>query len=184
MSSTWAVVPSSLPAVIRRCYTCPSGRYRPSGRFRVNANHKLLDVWLLALCAECGETVKFTVMERTSVRRIPPDLLTRLHDNDLALTAELLLDPALRHRNNIALDWTGAWRLDADPAARDASRDEAVEVTVRNTARIPVRPVRLIAEGLGLTRTRVETMLDEGRIVSADRLRGKLTGEFSFTVKR
>ena len=35
--------------------------YRTQGKFRVNANHKLLDVWLLALCAQCGETIKLSV---------------------------------------------------------------------------------------------------------------------------
>jgi hypothetical protein len=59
---------AGLPAIRRRCRTCPSTEYRTQGRFRVNANHKLLDVWLLALCVQCGQTVKLTVLERVHVR--------------------------------------------------------------------------------------------------------------------
>ena len=60
-TTQWLVRPVGLPAIRRRCRTCPSTEYRTQGRFRVNANHKLLDVWLLALCVQCGQTVKLTI---------------------------------------------------------------------------------------------------------------------------
>lgn len=91
---------------------CTSERFRPNGKFRVNAHHKLLDAWLLALCTACGDTAKLTLLERVNVRSIRPELLDRMHDNDPALAAELLQDPAVRRRNRIALDWDNAWRLD------------------------------------------------------------------------
>ncbi|MFD3658339.1 DUF1062 domain-containing protein [Streptomyces sp. NPDC058620] len=40
------------------------------------------------------------------------------------------------------------------------------QVLVRSAARIPVRPVRLIAEGFGFSRARVERLLAEGNLVS------------------
>jgi hypothetical protein len=182
MSKTWAVVPIRLPLVRRRCHTCASQRFRPSGKFRVNANQKLLDVWLLILCAGCGDTAKLTVLERMTVRSIPPELLDRLHANDLGLTAELLQDPVVQHRNRIALDWDGAWRLDTgEPVDPD---DDVIDVAVRFAARIPVRPVRLIAEGCGLARAEVDRLILDGRLVSAVRLGGKLSGDFTFTLKR
>lgn len=42
MSSTWVVVPTCLPIVLRRCRGCPFGHFRAHGTFRVNAHHKLL----------------------------------------------------------------------------------------------------------------------------------------------
>ncbi|WP_425471002.1 DUF1062 domain-containing protein [Streptomyces armeniacus] len=175
-------MPACLPVILRRCHACASGRFRASGKFRVNAHHKLLDVWLLARCTVCGETTKLTVLERTNVRSVRPELLDLLHHDDPGLTAELLRDPAVRRRNRIALDWDNAWRLDT--GAPDRPEDEAVEVSVRNPARIPVRPVRLIAEGFGLSRTEVERLLTEGNLVSVVRLSGKLSGDFTFTLKR
>lgn len=175
-------MPTRLPLVRRRCHACASERFRASGKFRVNANHKLLDVWLLVLCTGCGETTKLTVLERTAVRAIRPELLDRLHRNDPGLTAELLQDPAVRRRNRVALDWTGAWRLDTGgPVPPD---DEVVDVAVHFAARIPVRPVRLIAEGCDLPRAEVERLIAEGRVVSAVRLGGVLHDDFTFTLKR
>lgn len=181
MLTTWVVMPTCLPTVLRRCHTCASERLRANGKFRVNAHHKLIDAWLLALCSSCGATAKLTVLERTHVRSVRPELLDRLHDNDLGLAAELLQDPVVRRRNRIALDWDDAWRLDtgSDPLDR-----EVIDVSVRFAARIPVRPVRLITDGCGLSRAEVERLITEGKVVSAARLSGKLSGDFTFMLKR
>ncbi|MFI6009263.1 DUF1062 domain-containing protein [Streptomyces sp. NPDC051243] len=182
MLNTWVVVPTCLPLVLRRCHTCASDTFRANGKFRVNANHKLLDAWLLVLCTACGDTAKLTVMERMNVRSIRPDLLERMHDNDPDLAAELLQDPVVRHRNRIALDWDDAWRLDT--GGSDHLDREVLDVSVRFAARIPVRPVRLIAEGCGLSRAEVERLITQGRLVSAVRLSGRRSGDFTFTLKR
>ncbi|WP_432134967.1 MULTISPECIES: DUF1062 domain-containing protein [unclassified Streptomyces] len=182
MLSTWVVMPTCLPLVARRCHTCASVRFRASGKFRVNAHHKLIDIWLLVLCTGCGETAKLTVLERVHVRSVPPGLLDRLHGNDPGLTAELLLDPAVRRRNRVSLDWDGAWRLDT--GGTDHLEHEVADVSVRFAARIPVRPVRLVAEGFRLSRAEVGRLITQGRLVSAVRLGGRLSGDFTFTLKR
>ncbi|WP_433663865.1 DUF1062 domain-containing protein [Nocardia sp. CA-128927] len=182
MLKNWVVVPTCLPLVRRRCHACASERFRASGKFRVNANHKLIDAWLLARCIACGETVKLAVLERMNVRSIPPELLNRLHTNDSGLTAELLQDPVVQHRNRVALDWDNAWRLDT--GGSDQLADEAIDVSVRFAARIPVRPVRLIRDGFGFSRAEVERLIVEGSLVSAIRLSGTLSGDFTFTLKR
>ncbi|MFG3532672.1 DUF1062 domain-containing protein [Streptomyces sp. NPDC047917] len=182
MLENWVVMPTCLPVVLRRCHTCASERFRANGKFRVNANHKLIDVWLLVLCTSCGETAKLTVLERVNVRSVQPELLDRLHGNDVGLAAELLRDPVVQRRNRIALDWTDAWRLDT--GGSDHLDREVIDVSVRFAARIPVRPVRLIAEGCGLSRAEVERLITKGKIVSAVRLSGKLSGDFAFMLKR
>ncbi|MDX3398007.1 MULTISPECIES: DUF1062 domain-containing protein [Streptomyces] len=182
MLNHWVVVPTCLPLVLRRCHTCASRHFRASGRFRVNANHKLLDAWLLVLCTACGDTAKLTVLERMNVRSVRPGLLDRLHANDPGLAAELLQDPVMQRRNRIALDWADAWRLDT--GGPDHPDREVIDVSVRFAARIPVRPVRLIAEGCGLARAEAERLIAEGRLVSAVRLSDRLCGDFTFTLKR
>ncbi|MCX4552966.1 MULTISPECIES: DUF1062 domain-containing protein [unclassified Streptomyces] len=182
MLNNWMVTPTCLPHVLRRCHTCAAERFRASGKFRVNAHHKLIDAWLLVLCTACGETAKLTVLERMNVRSVRPELLDRLHDNDPGLTAELLRDPVVWRRNRIALDWDNAWRLDT--GGSDHLDREVIDVRVCFAARIPVRPVRLIAEGCGLSRAEVGRLITEGKLVSAVRLTGKVSGEFTFTLKR
>ncbi|MFJ9706396.1 DUF1062 domain-containing protein [Streptomyces sp. NPDC101234] len=182
MLNSWVVMPTCLPTVLRRCHACASERFRANGKFRVNAHHKLLDAWLLVLCTACGDTAKLTVLERMNVRSVRPELLDRMHDNDPGLAAELLQDPLLRRRNRIALDWDDAWRLDT--GGSDHLDHEVIDVSVHFAAPIPVRPVRLIADGCGLSRAQVERLITEGKLVSAARLSGRLSDDFTFTLKR
>lgn len=172
-------MPTRLPLVVRRCHTCASSRARADGKFRVNAHHKRIDAWLLVLCTLCGETAGLTVLVRTPVRSVRPGLLNRLHANDTALAAELLQDPAFGRRNHIALDWEDAWCLDTNGS--DHLDREVIDVWVRFAARIPVRPARLIARGCGLSRAEVGRLITAGRLVSAVRLGGTLSGDFTFT---
>ena len=182
VATQWLVQPTGLPLIRRRCLNCTSSRFRTHGKFRVNANHKLLDVWLLALCVGCGETIKLTVMERTQVRAIDPGTLTRFHHNDVELAAKLLADPGVLHRNSITLDWEGAWALRA--RAVDLSRAEVVDTSVCFTQRIPIRLVTLLSVGLGTARTEVKRLVADGRISSAHRLHGRASVDFSFTLRR
>ncbi|MFE9118281.1 DUF1062 domain-containing protein [Streptomyces sp. NPDC007172] len=182
MLNNWVVAPTCLPLVRRRCHACASDRFRASERFRVNANHKVIDAWLLVLCTGCGDTAKLTLLERVNVRSVRPELLDLLHANDPGLTAVLLQDPGVRRRNRVALDWTGAWRLDT--GGSDHLDREVIDVSVRFAARIPVRPERLVAEGCGLSRAEVARLAEEGRLVSAVRLSSRISADFTFTLKR
>ncbi|MBV1850456.1 DUF1062 domain-containing protein [Catellatospora sp. NEAU-YM18] len=68
MLENWVIAPTCLPLVLRRCHAWPSERSLGGGDFRVNASHRLLDAWLLALCAACGDPAKLTLLERMNVR--------------------------------------------------------------------------------------------------------------------
>jgi len=177
-TTQWLVLPTDRPLIRRRCRTCASTRYRTQGRFRVNANHKLLDVWLLARCVQCDDTVKLTVLERVPVRSIEPAMLDGFHGNSAALAANLLTDPQLAHRNDVTLDWTDAWTLQRDPA--ELPKADILDVSVHFAQRIPIRPTALIATGLQLSRAEVTRCIAAGRISSARKLTGHCAQDFRF----
>jgi hypothetical protein len=181
IATRWLVRPTGLPLIRRRCLRCPSAQYRAPGKFRVNANHKLLDVWLLALCVGCGETVKLTVLERVHVRTIDPSTLNRFHDNDIGLAAKLLRDPGLLRRNGVTLDWDGAWTLQKTV---DVPEAEVIDISVRFVQRIPIRLTRLLSVGLDVSRSAVHRLVADGNLSSTHRLTGRSSGDFSFTLRR
>jgi hypothetical protein len=182
LPARWLVCPAGLPLVRRRCLSCPSERYRADGKFRVNANHKLLDVWLLALCAGCGETIKLTVRERVHVRALHPAALSRFHDNDLHLAANLLTDPALLRRNGVTLDWKDAWTLRKTTV--DVPEAAVVVTSVRFVRRIPIRLTRLLSAGLEVPGAEVRRLLADGSLSSEHPLTGKSSGDFTFTLRQ
>jgi hypothetical protein len=182
LATQWLVRPTGLPLIRRRCLSCASAQYRAHGRFRVNANHKLLDVWLLALCVGCGETVKLAVLQRIHVRAIDPSTLTRFHDNDVELAAKLLQDPGLLRRNGVTLDWDGAWTLQKTTV--DVSEAEVIDTSVRFVQRIPIRLTRLLSDGLDVSRSEVQRLVADGNLSSTHRLTRKSSSDFSFTLRR
>jgi hypothetical protein len=180
-TTQWLVRPTDFPTIRRRCRTCPSTQYRTQGRFRVNANRKLLDVWLLALCVQCGQTVKLTVLERVPVRSIKPTMLGGFHDNAPMLAAKLLADPQLAHRNGIVLDWTDAWTLETSPV--ELPKGDILDVSVHFAQRIPIGVTTLIATGMGLSRAEVTKRIAAGRISSGRALTGRCAQDFSFVFR-
>jgi hypothetical protein len=180
-TTQWLVRPTELPTIRRRCRICPSTEYRTQGRFRVNANRKLLDVWLLALCVQCGQTVKLTVLERVPVRSIDPTMLGGFHDNASTLAAKLLADPQLAHRNDVVLDWTDAWTLEMSPV--ELPKADILDVSVHFAQRIPIRLTTLIATGLELSRTEITRRITAGLISSERKLTERCAQDFSFVFR-
>jgi hypothetical protein len=172
----WVVRRTRLPLLSLRCAGCRSqSATTGEGRFRVNANGKLLDVWLLARCVSCDRTSKLTVHQRVPLRSLDPAELRGYHVNDPDLVASRLLDPLLARRNRFTLDWTGAWRLDIPPAWPGEALPVQVEVVFEDP--VPLRPERLIAQGLGLSRHEVLR-----RIKCDIPLRRPTSSGFTFTV--
>lgn len=173
---SWVVRRTRLPLLSLRCLDCRSeSATAGEGRFRVNANGKLLDVWLLVRCVSCDRTTKLTVHERVPVRSFDPVRLDGYHASDKKLVAAALLDPLLARRNGFTLDWAGAWRLDVPSAWPGEAWPVTVDVVFEDP--VPVRPERLIAQGLGLSRNEVLR-----RVKCGIQLRRPVSTGFTFTV--
>jgi hypothetical protein len=169
----WFVRRTRLPLLSLRC-PHEVGHHR-RGQVPRNANGKLLDVWLLVRCVSCGRTTKLTVHQRAPVRSLDPAELHGYRVNDPELVASTLLDPLFARRNRFTLDWTEAWRLDTPPAWVDQVWPVRVHVVFDDP--LPVRPDRLIAQGLGLSRNEALR-----RIKCEIPLRHPTSADFAFTV--
>lgn len=62
--SIWRVRPLAPPAWPERCGACGHPRFESTGRFRVNANGRRHDVWLLYRCPACGAGRKRRTLHR------------------------------------------------------------------------------------------------------------------------
>ncbi|PZG02340.1 hypothetical protein C1I99_03100 [Micromonospora deserti] len=73
---SWAARRSHPPLLAFRCVHCHSGPADTGdGKFRVNANRKPPDIWLLVACVSCDRISKITVHDRVPVRYLDPILL-------------------------------------------------------------------------------------------------------------
>ncbi|MFG3701695.1 DUF1062 domain-containing protein [Micromonospora sp. NPDC047620] len=146
IAPSWTVRRTRLPLLAFRCVHCHSGLASTGdGKFRVNANGKLLDIWLLVACVSCGRTSKITVHDRVPVRYLDPILLEGYSGNSSSLLARVLLDPPIARRNRFALEWDPCWELLA-PSPPVSPRPVHGSVTFDP---VPLRPERLITQGAG-----------------------------------
>jgi hypothetical protein len=91
----WYVRPLAAPCVLRHCTVCARTRaYAPSQTFRVNAQQRRLDVWLLYRCVACDDTWKRSVLRRVSRDALAPELLERFLRNDPATAWQAACVPA------------------------------------------------------------------------------------------
>lgn len=180
----WVVSELGLPTIVRACVSCRSTRHRPTGKIRVNAHHKLLDVWLLICCDLCGRTSKVPVHERINVRALDHERLVMFENNDPAMVRQLTMDATLAHRAGYRLDWTGTWQLDTDLPFYDLQHDDAAPLTVvvRFELPAPVRVEKLLTAGFGLSRATIRGMVDSGRIRLPLPIDAKARGDFTFLV--
>jgi len=165
-TALWVIRELGLPAIVRACVSCRSARHHPTGKFRVNANGKLLDVWMLICCELCGRTSKVPVHERIHVQALEHERLLRFENNDPAMVRQLAMDAALASKAAYRLDWTGAWELETDMPFYGLEREDpaSLEVVVRFELPAPIRVEKLLTAGFGLSRSAVRGMVGSGRI--------------------
>jgi hypothetical protein len=180
----WVVRESGLPAVVKPCPDCSGTRHHPSGKFRVNANGKLLDVWLLLCCAACGRTSKVPVCERVRVQSLEPARRLAFQANDPAMVRELIMSASLAAKNGYRLDWTGTWELETDTPLCPPGGPAPLRVLISFELPAPVRVERLLTLGLGLSRAEVRRMVADGRIRLPLALDAKAHQDFELTVDR
>lgn len=170
----WKIAAAALPAAERHCKKCGQARaFECAGKFRVNAQKRRLDVWLIYRCPECGCAWNLEIISRAPPQSIPPALLEGFHRNDAALARRFALDGALIRRAGAAPSIPDI-RISGDmpPAGR------RVALVLLPECALPVRVADVLRAGLRLSRSELERMAAEGRVLApgGDALRMKLGG--------
>lgn len=158
-------MPETTPHIRRHCAGCNATRaFASSDKFRVNANGRRVDVWLIYRCAVCERTWNRTIYERVAVASLG-DSIDALSGNDRDLA------------------WRWAFRVD-DLTALGARVDEDVAFRVDRGAAEPPAPGRIrfavhypcaprldrvLAHALRISRSQIRTRARSGVIDAAPR---------------
>ncbi|WP_322416990.1 DUF1062 domain-containing protein [Mesorhizobium huakuii] len=164
----WAIAPQTAPQPLINCNRCGGVKaYRCSGKFRVNANGKRIDVWLIYRCVDCDNSWNFGIFERCNRRDIEPALLQALESNDPGLARRHAFDiVALRNQ-------VGGVEEFPDVAVQKrllgGARETALALELQLGLEMPtsLRLDRLLASELGISRSRLQA-LEERRLLVVD----------------
>ena len=180
----WVIRELGLPAIVKACMSCSSTRHHSTGKFRVNANGKLLDVWMLICCELCGRTSKIPIHERIYVRATESERLLMFENNDPAMVRELAMDGALARKAAYQLDWSGTWELETDMPFYELEREDPapLKVIIRFELPVPIRVEKLLMTGFGVSRSAMRGMVDAGRIRLPMAIDAKAREDFTFVI--
>ncbi|ODT05621.1 MAG: hypothetical protein ABS58_14970 [Mesorhizobium sp. SCN 65-20] len=165
LSVRWTIASLKAPQPWLSCSRC--GGHRPfacSHKFRVNANGKRLDAWLIYRCTGCDSTWNRPIFERRNRRELDPLLLHGLENNEPELASRLAHDAAdLEQRVARVERFTQAAVRKQVLSQRDATSG-AVEIRCTVAAAATLRIDRMLAGELCLSRKRIETLAADGRL--------------------
>jgi hypothetical protein len=161
----YEVVADGYPEICRVCPGCGGMQaFACTGNFRVNANGKLIDVWLLYRCKRCGFTYNFTVLERVPVHKIDRAVLEGAMANDKALAGRYARDLGLMRRNRVKLERGDDWRLVPREVDSDDTAPEPRRYRCWLTPPLILRADHLAAAVLGTSRSAVAAWIRQGVI--------------------
>lgn len=160
----WTIIPQTAPQPWIACSGCGGLRaFQSSGKIRLNANGRRLDAWLIYKCLTCDKTWNRPIFERQTVRDINPAILEALQSNDPNwIRTETFNLEALRRK---------AQRVDEFPGFEigkellhetpDWSR---LELELMAPLPVSIRLDRLLASELPISRSRLQSLHDEGTL--------------------
>ncbi len=159
----WEVQLISPPSVIRHCKQCGKKVcFNSSGLFRVNAQKKSLDIWLIYKCAHCQSTWNMTVHSRISPQALSTDTLERYYANDATLARQCASDLNLLRKNGAEY---------VPPSYRivgDALPQTPVQLHLTSSHPCAARVSALLRDRLGLSHRQYEQLIDNGQLRAAD----------------
>ena len=153
----WRVLPEGLPGLLHRCPRCDTPRtFRCTGRFRVNANKRRLDVWLIYSCEVCKATRLRPVHERIRPEDLAPERYRQYLRNDLGAIRELAFEPGTQPH----VDPPG-FRVEG---VRTLRPQEHAEVRLLVPYRLQVRLDRVLCQALGCSRSQLQRQVARGEL--------------------
>lgn len=159
----WEVRVVSPPPVLRHCKQCrKTVDYHSSGLFRVNAQKKSLDIWLIYKCAQCQSTWNMTVHSRISPQALDARTLERFCNNDAALALQCACDASLLRKNGAAF-CQPHYHVLGEPLPQTP-----VMLHLTSSHPCAVRVSALLRDRLGLSHRQFGQLIENGQLCADD----------------
>ncbi|WP_242961469.1 DUF1062 domain-containing protein [Peptostreptococcus faecalis] len=158
----WNVEYCTPPAILRYCKKCGKKReYVCSGEFRINAQQKVLDVWLIYKCVQCNTTWNSSIYSRVSPQSLGVDLLERFHNNDAFLALQYAMNISILHKNGVEIKMP-AYNI----IGEDTSLENSVIIKIKSQYILPLKISSVLRTKLNLSRREFENLVSNNKIQS------------------
>lgn len=161
----WEIVVQNSPVVLKNCPKCGyHSAYQCSSNFRVNANQKHIDVWLIYLCQKCSSTWNMEILSRRDRKTIDKELYAKFLQNDPELARHYAFDPGIHTQNKAVMDYGSLmYEIQGNNISLPELK-EAVEIEIICKHTIDLRLDKLLGRKLQLSREQIKRLETQNRI--------------------
>ena len=155
------------PLLIKKCSHCDSDRIYCSDKFRMNAQKKNIDVWLIYRCVKCDNTCNMTLLSRTKPDLIDKKLFHSFSMNDREVAWQYAFSAGVASRNNLQLDYDSVeYEVINTVSLEDILNmsSEIISIQVKCDFDLSLKLSSLIKRCLPLSSTRLKLLFEKGYI--------------------
>lgn len=164
----WEVKVQNTPLLKKKCNHCDSDRFQCSDKFRLNAQKKNIDVWLIYRCVKCNNRYNMTLFSRIRTESVSKDIFNRLSENDLDLAWEYAFSFETRRKNNAEADLSSVkYEIQFDTIQVEemiASESEILSFTIKSLFEFNLRLSTVIRTCLGLSSGKLNQLIEANAI--------------------
>jgi hypothetical protein len=169
----WRVQPTEPPRIWRHCSGCRSPRaFACSERFRMNAQKKIIDVWLIYRCESCDATWNRPVLSRCSVADIEGESFDAFERNDCATARRYAFDVASLRSQVMRVETSEQLRIEREPLREPCEHGYTIRIVMPLAC--DVRLDRLLANELSMARGDLQRRHSAGTLLVAPTRRDPL----------
>lgn len=165
---TWVVKAHNTPLLKKKCSHCDSNRFYCSDKFRLNAQKKNIDIWLIYRCVKCNTRYNMTIFSRIRTESISKEIFSRLSVNDTDLAWEYAFSRETRRKNNAEADLESvAYEIQFDEIPAEqimASDSDLLSFTIKYPFDFNLRISTVVRTCLNLPSNKMNQLIDADAI--------------------
>ena len=164
---TWEVKVKNTPLLIKKCSHCDSDRFYCSDKFRMNAQKKNIDVWLIYRCVKCDNTCNLTLLSRSKPDLIDKTLFHSFSMNDKDTAWKYAFSTEMERKNNLRLDYDSVeYEVIPNTSLEDLLNlsNEVIKIHIKCKFEFDLKLSSLIRRRFSLSANQVKRMFEDGII--------------------
>lgn len=164
---TWEVKVKNTPLLIKKCSHCDSDRFYCSDKFRMNAQKKNIDVWLIYRCVKCDNTCNLTLLSRSKPDLIDKTLFHSFSMNDKDTAWKYAFSTEMERKNNLRLDYGSVeYEIIPNTSLEDLLNlsNEVIKIHIKCEFEFDLKLSSLIRRYFSLSANQVKRMFEDGII--------------------
>ena len=164
---TWEIKAKNSPLLIKKCSHCDSDRFYCSDKFRMNAQKKNIDVWLIYRCVKCDNTCNLTLLSRSKPDLIEKTLFHSFSMNDKDTAWKYAFSTEMERKNNLRLDYDSVeYEVIPNTSLEDLLNlsNEVIKIHIKCKFEFDLKLSSLIRRCFSLSANQVKRMFEDGII--------------------